>query len=468
MSLSRRQFITRSGLFAAGGILGRGLLGGAFAQKALADTIGDRYFIVLFLDGGNDGLNTITPIANGSTGSLRAAYEAARFGGSGGLRLAPGSILDAGMVDAATGTPIGFHPGLAGLKNLYDQGNVAVIQGCGYPDPNLSHDESRRIWETGLRSGSGDGWVGRYLASNYGGADIPAVNIQSSISGDFVNDTTSVLTVSRLDRFDFPYGAEGSEENARRAALLALCSDATGSGQGTLEYIGNNTRATIEASDSYPPLHGLYVADRPSWNQGYETLNTSTARDLREIAKVIYGVENGVANVNARFFELRNGGYDTHSDQGGADPDGQHTALHREIGNAIEQFYADCADMGVAEKVTLLVWSEFSRRVIQNENGTDHGSQGPVFVVGGAVNGGVYGSHPDIREPSLEDGNTIYSQSGTAGTTPYRSTDFRDIYGTLLVNWLGMPQGQVSALMPADSGDPATRWTQPNFNMGFV
>src|SRR5262245_40388732 len=97
MSLSRRQFITRSGLFAAGGVLGRGLLGGAFAQKALAETIGDRFFVVLFLDGGNDGLNTITPIANGSQGGLRAAYEAARSGGSGGLRLAPSALLEAGI-----------------------------------------------------------------------------------------------------------------------------------------------------------------------------------------------------------------------------------------------------------------------------------------------------------------------------------------------------------------------------------
>jgi uncharacterized protein (DUF1501 family) len=172
--------------------------------------------------------------------------------------------------------------------------------------------------------------------------------------------------------------------------------------------------------------------------------------------------------VSARFFELRNGGYDTHSDQGGAQADGQHTNLHREVGDALEQFYLDCADMGVADKVVVLVWSEFSRRVIQNENGTDHGSQGPVFVVGGAVNGGVYGSHPDIRDEALDDGNTVYTQAGAPQTTPFRSTDFRDVYGTLLKHWLGMPAAQVASLLPADAGDPNRRWTSPDFDMGFV
>lgn len=468
MSISRRQFLTRSGFVAAGGLLGRSLFGSVFAGSALAQTIGDRYFVVLFLDGGNDGLNTITPIANGAQGGIRAAYENARRSGSGGLRLASSALLDAGMVDAPTGTPIGFHPGLAGLKNLYSLGKVAVIQGCGYPEPNLSHDESRRIWETARLYGGSAGWVGRYLAANYGGADIPAVNIQSWISGDFANDATSVLTVERLDRFDFPYGASGSERTARRAALLGLCAEASSSGLETLEYIGNNTRATIVASDSYPPLHGLYVADRPGWNDNYDALGTETAQNLREVAKILYGVRNGVPNVNARLFQLRNTGYDTHSDQGGAQPDGQHTQLHREVGDALELFYADCADMGLANKVLVLVWSEFSRRVLQNENGTDHGSQGPVFVIGGAVNGGVYGSHPDIREASLEDGNSPYSQAGTFGVTPYRSTDFRDVYGTILRRWLGMPAPQVAALLPADTGDPATRWTSPNFNLGFV
>jgi len=198
----------------------------------------------------------------------------------------------------------------------------------------------------------------------------------------------------------------------------------------------------------------------------YDDLGTSTARDLREIAKVIYGVESGVPNVDARYFELRNGGYDTHSDQGGGAPGGRHYALHDEVAAAIETFYADCEDMGVADKLCLFIWSEFSRRVVQNDSGTDHGAQGPMFVIGGAVSGGIYGNHPDIAEASLEGGNTRYSQDPA---NPYRSTDFRDVYGTLLERWVNVPHATILAdILPLDVGDPGERWTTENFDLGFL
>jgi len=128
--------------------------------------------------------------------------------------------------------------------------------------------------------------------------------------------------------------------------------------------------------------------------------------------------------------------------------------------------------MGVADKVCLLVWSEFSRRIEQNDNGTDHGSQGPMFVIGGPVTGGVYGNHPDINDgttgfPKALDnqGNTVYSQA--AG--PHRSTDFRDVYGTALKHWLNMPEAQIlSDVLPLDSGSAADYWTVQNFDLGFV
>jgi uncharacterized protein (DUF1501 family) len=121
--------------------------------------------------------------------------------------------------------------------------------------------------------------------------------------------------------------------------------------------------------------------------------------------------------------------------------------------------------MGVADKMTVVVWSEFSRRVPQNDSGTDHGSQGPVFVIGGGVTGGVYGNHPNIDEAALDDnGNSVYSQA--AG--PFRSTDFRDIYGTILKHWLNMPEPAIlSGILPLDGGNANTHWTTNNFDMGF-
>jgi uncharacterized protein (DUF1501 family) len=139
------------------------------------------------------------------------------------------------------------------------------------------------------------------------------------------------------------------------------------------------------------------------------------------------------------------------------------------VGDALELFYQDAADIGLANKICVMVYSEFSRRVAQNDNGTDHGSQGPMFVIGGGVAGGIYGNHPDILDPSLytdgAEGNTRYTQAVGDG---FRSTDFRDVYGTLFRHWLNMPAAQVAALLPADSGDPSQYWTLSNFDLGFV
>jgi uncharacterized protein (DUF1501 family) len=474
MAITRRQFIKRTGAAAAAGtFLGPTFFSNPLLRKALADTIGDRYFVVVFLDGGNDGLNTVTPVDNGG-GGLRTAYNAARkSSGNGALNLSPGALAGTLIGTDPTGAQLALHPGLIGLKNLYTLGKVAVVQGCGYPDYNLSHEQSGNIWRTAdpLGIGLSGGWMGRYLAANYGGSDIPGVNISDAVAGEFRQGTTSILTLDRLEDFGFPfdnYYNIGSDNDLKKVAFGDLCDAAKLNAQSTVKYIGNSGAATLLSSESYPGLHSLYEDDRgATWDPQYEAVNRSLGYDLREVAKVIYGVSQGVPNVNARFFQVSNGGYDTHSDQGAGETDGQHYLLHRELGDSLKVFYDDVASMGpgMADKLCILVWSEFSRRIPQNDNGTDHGSQGPMFVIGGAVNGGVYGNHPNIDALALDyDGNTPYSQ--TAGA--YRSTDFRDVYGTILKHWLNMPAGSIPAVLPADGGDPDLYWTSPNFDMGFV
>jgi uncharacterized protein (DUF1501 family) len=472
MAITRRQFIKRSGLVAAGGFLGSGLFGNPLLRRALAQALGDRYFVVVYLDGGNDGLNTVTPA---SSGSLRNAYDAARSpSSSGGLRLS-GPALAGTLIgnDPGSGTTLALHPGLIGLKQLYDPPyqKLAVVQGCGYPNYSLSHEQARVIWQTAdpIGTGVGTGWLGRYLAANYGGSDIPAVNIADSVVGEFKQGATSVLTLSRLADFGFPFDDYYSgDDGAKKTAFLALCSAASSNAQSTVHYLGDSGRATLLSSESYPQLEGHYLIDRPGgqgWSDQYDAIGRSVANDLREVAKVIYGVETGLdpTSINARFFQVSNGGYDTHSDQGGAT--GQQYDLHREVGDSLKLFYDDCADMGVADKLCVLVWSEFSRRVPQNDSGTDHGSQGPTFVIGGGVNSGVYGNHPNIADAALDnEGNTVYTQNAN----PFRSTDIRDVYGTILKHWVGLTQSAVLSILPADGGDPASYWTAPNFDLGFL
>lgn len=482
MAITRRQFLKRTGLATAGGFFGPAL-SNPFLREALASTIGDRYLVVIFLDGGNDGLNTVTPIANGdNTGTygfsanLRTAYTDVRTS----IRLTDSNLLYVGD-DPGTNTPIGLHPGLQGLHNLHTGGDigVAVIQGCGYPNPSLSHPDSAKCFETGdpLGVGDGTGWIGRHLAANYMALELPAMAInRGGIAGEFKQATTGVLGISRLRSFTFPYhsgpNTPSSERTRRNAAFQDLCDAAMMSGQSSLEFTGQVGNLVFSATQTYPLLHNQYVSARPSFNQSYEAVpdpdtnnpnnqRSSMAGDLREVAKTIWGVEHGV--VNSRFFELANGGYDTHSNQGG--DTGDHYNLHNEVGTALEIFFADIADMGVADKVSVLIWSEFSRRVEQNDSGTDHGSQGPVFLIGGKVNGGVKGNHPDIGEhlATLQSGNTRYLQG--PANNPFRTTDIRDVYGTILKHWLNVPSGTVSSIFPADAGDPNTRWTAPNFDL---
>lgn len=471
MAITRRQFIRRTGLATASALVGPGLFGSPFVRRAFAD-LGDRYLVVIFLDGGNDGQNTVVPVDDGG-GSLRADYEANRFASGGGIRVTPAQL--AGTLignDPNTGAQLGLHPGLIGLKQLYDAGQVAVVQGCGYPDYSLSHEESRLIWQSGnpLRLGSlaGTGWVGRHLAATYGGNQIPGVCISDSIAPDFRQSVTSVLAVRRLEDFGFPWDGYGDDEAQKQVAFAQLHDNASAGANGTQAFIGNAGNATLTSTNSYPELHSEYQSQRAGWSSLYAGINRSVAYDLREVAKVIYGVASGAPGVAARFFQIANGGYDTHSDQGGAT--GQHYELHREVGDSIKVFYDDLADMGIADKVLTVVWSEFSRRIRQNGNGTDHGSQGPMLVIGGpsAVNGGVYGNHPNINDADLEnDGNTTYRQTAH----PFRSTDFRDVFGTILKHWLNMSQAQILGNVLIPDAAAGEYWNLANgidLDMGFL
>jgi len=467
MAITRRRFLAGAGAFAAGSIVRPTLFGNPFVRDALASTIGSRYLVVLYLEGGNDGLNTVTPIDNGDA-TLRTAYNQHRLTGSGGLNLPSGSLLPIGS-DPGSGAQIGLHPGLQGLWDLYNLGKVAVIQNCGYPNYDLSHEMAQAIWETAnplrLNAFAGSGWVGRHLAGNYTPTDIPGVTIGSSVATELRNTGSSVLAISRLRRFGFPFDDyDDGDHAAFRAAFEDLYGAAAGSGNPLLELLGNSGTATLASSEAYPPLHDLYEDQRPEWVEAYEDVGRSTTMDLLEVAKIIHGVEQGVPNVDARFFQVGNGGYDTHSDQGANEVDGQHYDLHKEIGDSLKVFYDDLADQGVADKVAVVVWSEFSRRIPQNQNGTDHGSQGPMFLIGGKVNGGLYGNHPNINESALDDeGNTVYSQ---APADPFRSTDFRDVYGTILKHWANMPHQDILDMMPLDAHpQPNQYWNVEDFDM---
>ena len=487
MAITRRQFLKCTGLATVGGLVGPSIFSSPLLRRAFAETIGDRYVIVIYLDGGNDGLNTVPPATNGA-GNLRTAYESVRAAGAGGIQLTTTDLTNTLIGnDPNTGGQLALHPSMTALKGLYTLGKVAVIQNCGYPDYSLSHDESRTIWQKGDPPHmflDGSGWIGRHLQASsvgYTGADIPAISINDRVTGELTNDLTSVLAIQSVFDFDFPFDDYSPTDVAlKQAAYSALHNNAIASGQSTLTYIGNTGLATYLVSQNYPALDDYWVNNRSQAVQdAYDALDRSLSNDLREVSKVITGVNANVLNpgtppfpaVQARFFQVSNGGFDTHADQGGADPNGQHFSILNEVSESIAAFYNDMVDLGIADKVLIMTYSEFSRRIEQNDSGTDHGSQGPMFVVGGLVNGGVYGNHPNIEDTD-DDGNTKYSQDNT---NDFKTTDFRDVYGTIMKHWLNMadntiidPVTPANGALRKDTGDPTLFWTSPNLDLGFL
>lgn len=474
MSISRREFLVRSGLLTLGAVTAQGIPLSPFLRCAQAENIGDRYLVIVYLDGGNDGLNTIIPIDDPV--GLRTAYEDARGIGFGGLRIGESEVSipqSVAMTDPLSGTSLGFHPGLADLSSMYDDGNVAIIQGVGYPEYDLSHSTSRVIWQSGDPTRGplyqAGGWTGRHLNLAYGRDQIVSVTIGDQTAGDLRTLENPSLAVPRLEEFLFPFDsfAANADLNGFYAgALEAMNGRASDTDQPLLSHLGRVGDAAHQSTKNYPNLASLYSSWPQNRSADYNAVG-GLGRKLAEVAKCIYGTSTGAPGIESRFFQCSKGGYDTHGDQGGASPDGHHFSLHQNFAQAAKVFFEDMETMGLAEKVTMVVWSEFGRRVKQNENGTDHGSQGPMFVIGGSVNGGAYGNHPDISSVD-SNGNTIYSQDPL---DPFRSTDLRDALGTIMKHWINVPEPEIlTDILHLDDGAlPASDyWTTQDFDLGFL
>lgn len=461
MTISRRRFLQGT---AAGALLGPTVFNHLLVRRALASPGDDRYLVVIYLDGGNDGLNTITPLDDGGA-TLRQAYESLRQPGVGTIGLPIDVLLPIGS-DPNTGAALGLHPALRGIHDLHsEKGCVAFVQGCGYPNYSLSHSTSKRTWQLGRLATPNQvsGWLGRHLAAAYGPSDVPGVTVDISLAPEMRQFTTNVLSMRGVADMSFPYDAAApSDVAAKRAAFEATCLGAMADAQAQAAFAARGGLVALTSGESYGAAGDLYESARPSWNDRYDALNRRLGDDLREVAKVIYGVEQGVPNVTARFFQCRSPGYDTHADQGGASLDGRHGSLLAELGDSLKVFYEDLEDIGAADRVLVMVWSEFGRRP-SARTGSDHGSQGPMLLIGGDVAGGVYGNHPNLAPLSLaSDGNTPYSQ---ATGDPFRSTDFRDVYGSVLKQWLGVAHLDVLDLLPVDAGPASSHWTAENFDL---
>ena len=369
--------------------------------------------VVLQLAGGNDGLNTVVPI-------LDDAYYKARPR----LGIAAGNTLK-------LNDHLGLHPRLTTLRGLYDSGELAVLQGVGYPNPNRSHFRSTDIWQTASDADKFDrhGWLGRYFDSCCGGED-PAVGVsigrETPLS--FSASTPKGISLARPEQFRFladnandpetaddlfreMNGMDAADENAG-GTVQSLGAAGTMVGGDTMEYL---RRTSLDAQVSSDKIREITRKVRASASYPGGQLATS----LSLVARLIAG------GMSTRVYYVSQGGYDTHSNQSGS-----HNRLMGELDAALGAFVADLKAQGNLDRAMLMTFSEFGRRVAENNSGgTDHGAAAPMFVLGGGVKPGLYGKQPSLTE--LTDGDLIYN------------VDFRSVYATILEKWMAAPSEKV-------------------------
>lgn len=410
---TRREFIKKSGMT----VLSVGLSYPAFLHhvraasesvltRAAALSPTDRILVVIQMDGGNDGLNTVIPLS-GSAASLYRQYRPT-------LAIPEADIVPIGT-DAA-GTLLGFHPNLSLLKELHDRGRVAVVQSVGYPNPNRSHFASQDIWHTADPQGmKRTGWLGDYLDIAFPSADNPLLAV--SLAGGRLPltlraDHVLVPAVSSVGSYQFRTQPPSDHENKMRT-FLAL------NREGASEHVLGEQirRIALDAYESVQKLQSGVQSYKPDPAIEYNQQNP-LARALQQAAQIL------AANLGTRILYVSIGGFDTHQTQAT-----QHATLLSRFSEAVAVFYRDLVRLGLDDRVLMMTWSEFGRKVVENGNrGTDHGTVGPQFLIGTRIMGGIVGEHPSLRQEDLNPG---------LGDPKFstRAIDFRSTYATILEKW---------------------------------
>ena len=365
--------------------------------------------VVLQLAGGNDGLNAVVPYNNDF-------YRRAR----------PRLGVEAKTI-LKINDEIGLHPSLAGLKDLYDAGNLSIVQGIGYPNPNRSHFRSTEIWQTASDSEKFEryGWIGRYFDNCCGGADpTVGVSIGTQMPQAFAAapPPASALTTRKACVTTPP--ARAGTAPCRWTKNLPRTQPAGGNGRIPAQPSAPSTaRRPMPARSlifwSAPPSMRKSVQTRFWPSRGrFKTRPATPAGPLGNSLKMVAKLIGG--GLPTRIFYVSQGGYDTHTNQAG-----QHQRLLRELGDSVKAFMDDLKEMGASDRVLLMTFSEFGRRVTENANGgTDHGAAAPMFVAGPKVKAGLHGRYPSLAPADLVNGDIAFN------------VDFRSLYAGVLEQWL--------------------------------
>lgn len=357
----------------------------------MTSTKRDPILVVIQLTGGNDSLNTLIPYGDSLYYENRNTVA-----------------IPQEEVIAIDGN-FGFNPAMQPIKDLYDEGKVALIQGIGYPNPNRSHFRSMDIWHTCEPDKQGpEGWLGRVIRDidPHGENVLTGVNFGRGLPRALAVPGVPVASVAVLETYGVLTGI--SEEPDRTDALdvfARMYAPTIGSGP-VMDYLGQTGLDALKGADILKTAPDRYVSS-------IEYADNAISKNLQGISKVLN------ANLGTRIFYTQHGGYDTHANQGPV-----HPKLWTDLSQAISDFYADLAEHEVSEDVLMFVFTEFGRRVKDNGSGTDHGSGGLAFAIGDPVKGGMYSEYPSLKEGDLLEGDLQFN------------VDYRGVYGSMVENWL--------------------------------
>jgi uncharacterized protein (DUF1501 family) len=350
--------------------------------------------VVVQLTGGNDFMNTIIPYASSEYHDSRPT-----------VGIKEDQVIPIDDI-------LGFHPDAAPLKELYDQGAVAIVQGIGYPNSSRSHFRAMDIWHTCNPDRVGtEGWLAQAVQEMDPQREnvLTCVNLGRGLPRALVAPGVPITSVGSLDT----YGAmSGIEEERQRNEALRVFKDmyAPAVGAGVVnEYLNQTGNDLLKGADMLKKAPATYSSE-------VEYSDNPVANSLRDAAKV------HLADLGTRVFYVEHGGYDTHANEVP-----NHPKLMNELSGAIVDFFSDLRDHDASDEVVMMVFSEFGRRIRDNGSGTDHGSGGGAFIIGEPVNGGLYAEYPPLASDQWLNGEDLQ-----------HTIDFRGVYGTVLEQWLSI------------------------------
>jgi uncharacterized protein (DUF1501 family) len=391
--------------------------GNPLLQNLLHADANGRVLVVIQLAGGNDGLNTVIPI------EFYGAYKNARSN----IAIAPEKILHLSGYDAT-----GLNPAMVKLQQLFNEDKLAIVQAVSYPQPSFSHFRATDIWLTGEESNQvlNTGWMGRYLNRQY--PDFPA-HYPSSIMPDPLAIQIGSVVSTGLQGPAFPMGMAISnpdsfynmlnEKPAQMSASLA---------QDQLDYI----RQVSEKIDAYGDVIKTAAKKISHQSNKYDDNKKNPLSDqLKIVSRLIAG------GLQTKIYMVSMGGFDNHAKQTDAadTSKGVHANQLQKLSEAIAAFMDDLALQQVAERVVGMTFSEFGRRIKSNASGgTDHGVSAPLLVFGQPVRSGIIGSNPIIPENATVNDNVAMQH------------DFREVYATLLKEWLGAKPSDMPEILQKD------------------